>query len=113
MQVIVQCQYEENMTVPVARATRTWQDGYFRHLTSVDLNYTSKVFWHSRKKGTHPITSLNSAIRTVKMCTEQSTRRKKTRQLLDGFFSTANNKPDDNLLSHWLQHYHRRKVVSR
>ncbi|WP_212592364.1 hypothetical protein, partial [Janthinobacterium sp. TND4EL3] len=28
-----------------------------------------------------------------------------------GVFS--NNKPDDNLLSHWLQHYHRRKVVSR
>ena len=22
-------------------------------------------------------------------------------------------KPDDNLLSHWLQHYHRRNVVSR
>jgi hypothetical protein len=22
-------------------------------------------------------------------------------------------KPDDDLLSHWLQHYHRRKVVSR
>ena len=24
-----------------------------------------------------------------------------------------NYKPDDNLLSHWLQHYHRRIVVSR
>ncbi len=24
-----------------------------------------------------------------------------------------NNMPDDDLLSHWLQHYHRRKVVSR
>ena len=23
------------------------------------------------------------------------------------------NKPDDDLLSHWLQHYHRREVVSR
>jgi hypothetical protein len=51
MQVIVQCQYEENMTVPFARATRTGQDGYFGHLTSVDLNYASKVFWHPRKKG--------------------------------------------------------------
>ena len=25
----------------------------------------------------------------------------------------AHNKPDDYLLSHWLQHYHRRRVVSR
>ncbi|WP_226929562.1 hypothetical protein, partial [Janthinobacterium aquaticum] len=40
-------------------------------------------------------------------------RRKKTRPFLIGFFSTTNNKPDNNLLSHWLQHYHRRKVVSR
>ncbi|WP_226929637.1 hypothetical protein, partial [Janthinobacterium aquaticum] len=39
--------------------------------------------------------------------------RKKTRPFLIGFFSTTNNKPDNNLLSHWLQHYHRRKVVSR
>ena len=25
----------------------------------------------------------------------------------------GDNKPDDDLLSHWLQHYHRREVVSR
>ena len=25
----------------------------------------------------------------------------------------GSNKPDDDLLSHWLQHYHRREVVSR
>jgi hypothetical protein len=36
---------------------------------------------------------------------------KKPRQITDGVFSY--NKPDDNLLSHWLQHYHRRKIVSR
>ncbi|WP_298406646.1 hypothetical protein, partial [Janthinobacterium sp.] len=42
----------------------------------------------------------------------KSIRRKKTPTGSPmGVFS--NNKPDDNLLSHWLQHYHRRKVVSR
>src|SRR5450830_1924664 len=42
----------------------------------------------------------------------QSSRRKKTPTGSPmGVFS--NNKPDDNLLSHWLQHYHRRRVVSR
>ncbi|MEG0882321.1 MAG: hypothetical protein RSH52_13755, partial [Janthinobacterium sp.] len=37
---------------------------------------------------------------------------KKPHHCWRGFSLTANNKPDDNLLSHWLQHYHRRKVVS-
>ncbi|WP_211615098.1 hypothetical protein, partial [Janthinobacterium sp. YR213] len=40
-----------------------------------------------------------------------SGRKKTPTGLPEGVFS--NNKPDDNLLSHWLQHYHRRKVVSR
>src|SRR5471030_2108443 len=38
---------------------------------------------------------------------------KKPHRIPAGFSSTTNNKPDNNLLSHWLQHYHRRKVVSR
>ncbi|MGK5081568.1 hypothetical protein, partial [Janthinobacterium sp. HLX7-2] len=60
---------------------------------------------YHRAGGRWPINHFGGASR-------KSIRRKKTRQLLDGFFSTTNNKPDDNLLSHWLQHYHRRKVVS-
>ncbi|MDN2718825.1 MULTISPECIES: hypothetical protein, partial [unclassified Janthinobacterium] len=43
---------------------------------------------------------------------KKTVRRKKTPTgSPEGVFS--HNKPDDNLLSHWLQHYHRRKVVSR
>src|SRR5450830_1686653 len=38
---------------------------------------------------------------------------KKPHRIPAGFSSTTNNKPDNILLSHWLQHYHRRKVVSR
>jgi cellulose synthase/poly-beta-1,6-N-acetylglucosamine synthase-like glycosyltransferase len=39
-----------------------------------------------------------------------NTLKKKALALLALF---PNYKPDDNLLSHWLQHYHRRIVVSR
>jgi hypothetical protein len=38
------------------------------------------------------------------------TKTKRPQQLAGG---VRNNKPDDDLLSHWLQHYHRRGVVSR
>ena len=87
---------------------------FFNIFTIIGVKYTTnylEITFKEWTNGTELSKEAETGLRTKELSTIAAAPKQKPPHLSTRGFS--HKKPDDDLLSHWLQHYHRRKVVSR